>query len=324
LTDSPFQGTPLPVADIVGALRRQSGFCQEFGSPLTALILENLACDVDSDGITARIIAGWSLPPTASALSLRLAGAFNHLVITGQAPELARFYPPNPWPEDTATFNRILLATAARQAPVIRDFLHHVVQTNETRRSIALMAGFLEVVRRTGLPLHLLEIGASGGLNQMWHQFFYELGTDYTWGNSESSVRLSCDWTGDPPPLYIRPQVRYSRGCDIAPIDIHNDEEVRRIRSYIWPDQLDRLERFGAALDLARRTDVRVDKADAADWLENELERRPGDAVCIVFHSIMWQYLPAATQRRITARLEHEGATSPVGLASEKWRAPVV
>ena len=45
------------------------------------------------------------------------------------------------------------------------------VQTNDVERCRALLPGFLEVARHTGLSLQLLEIGASAGLNLRWDHF---------------------------------------------------------------------------------------------------------------------------------------------------------
>jgi hypothetical protein len=46
-----------------------------------------------------------------------------------------------------------------------RPLVDDPVQTNEPARSAGLLGGFLEIARRTGLALRLLEVGASAGLN---------------------------------------------------------------------------------------------------------------------------------------------------------------
>ena len=67
-------------------------------------------------------------------------------------------------------------ATAKTLAPEIRGLLALGCQTNEVGRSAALLGGFLEVAHRAGLPLRILEVGASAGLNLNWDRYRYESG----------------------------------------------------------------------------------------------------------------------------------------------------
>ena len=61
--------------------------------------------------------------------------------------------------------------------------------------------------------------------------------------------------------------------------------------SYVWPDQRDRFGLLAAALEVAARDEVEVERAGAAEWAERALaERRPGVAT-VLFHSIVVQYL---------------------------------
>ena len=46
----------------------------------------------------------------------------------------------------------------------------------------------------------------------------------------------------------------------------------------------------------------RLVQADAADWVEAHVRPTPGVAT-VLYHSVMWQYMPAATQERITAHM---------------------
>ncbi len=89
------------------------------------------------------------------------------------------------------------------------------IQTNDIGRSRGLLPGFLESARRTGLPLRLLEIGASAGLNLRWDHFsFLEVPADL--------------------------RVVERRGCNLNPIDPTLDESRTALLSFIWPDQTER------------------------------------------------------------------------------------
>ena len=90
-----------------------------------------------------------------------------------------------------------------------------------------------------------------------------------------------------------------------------------RLKSYIWPDQPDRLERFDGAVALALGAGVRVERADAAEWLAEKLPQRARDAATVVYHSIFLQYPPRETREAIAAVIESAGAraTSAAPLA---------
>jgi hypothetical protein len=98
------------------------------------------------------------------------------------------------------------------------------------------------------------------------------------------------------------------RGSDLAPIQPGDPAARARLLAYIWPDQPERLARIEAALTLAAREGPRVERADAADWVE-ALSRRPAPPgrARVLMHSIMWQYLAAATRRRIEAAMARAG-----------------
>jgi hypothetical protein len=85
------------------------------------------------------------------------------------------------------------------------------------------------------------------------------------------------------------------------------------LRSFVWPDQLDRLRRLEAALEVAARVPVTVDRAAAADWLAVQLAApRPGVAT-VVSHSIVMQYLSSEERERMLAVLRDAGARARRG-----------
>ena len=111
------------------------------------------------------------------------------------------------------------VATVAELRPEIEARVGHGVQTNEVGRSAALVGGFVEVARRSGLPLRLLELGASAGLNLRWDRFWYDTGVS-TFGDPSSAVRFVGVWD-DPPPVLddVTVAVAAREGCDRSPID---------------------------------------------------------------------------------------------------------
>jgi hypothetical protein len=161
----------------------------------------------------------------------------------------------------------------------------------------------LALTRRTGLPIALHEIGASAGLNLGFDKYRYRLGGDRVWGDPAAPLTVDCEWRGTPPPD-VPVSVISRQGCDLRPIDPSNPADAERLMSYIWPDQTGRLQRIGAALELAAADHRRVEAADAAQWVEREFTKsqQPG-TVRVLFHTIVWQYLPAETKAHIESTL---------------------
>lgn len=298
---------PPTVAEVVAHLCEQASFCARLGSPFMARLCEAMAADVAAGGPVAAVVAGWPTDPRADALALRLAGYLHHSALTGAAPELAAAYPAaDPaWSMDRVwPLARAWLAATEREA---RSFLTRAPQTNEARRSIALLPGFLELAHRFPGPMHLLELGASAGLNQSWDRFAYRTESWSLPGSSD--VVIDTAWDGRPPAhLDARPIVASRAACDSSPIDVSDPASVRRLECYVWADQPERLARLDAAIALAAETGVTVDRADAADWLRAKLATRPTTGLTVVFHSVFLQYPPAEVRRELMALLERSGA----------------
>ena len=60
------------------------------------------------------------------------------------------------------------------------------------RYAFVLLPGFLKLAARFGQPFHLLELGASAGLNQNWDKFSYQTETWQRGGASD--VSITTDW----------------------------------------------------------------------------------------------------------------------------------
>jgi hypothetical protein len=224
----------------------------------------------------------------------------HRLVLSGEAPELARHYPSAGGVPGDA-WSAFLDVLRARRDE-LRLLVERPVQTNEPARCAALLGGFLEVARQTGLPLRLLEVGASAGLNLRFDRYRYELG-DRRWGPPGSRVTIRARLSGEPP---LRTPVRVASraGCDRRPLDPLTDEGRLTLASYVWPDQVERHERLRAALAVAHEVEASVERAGAADWIEARLTEPAAGVATVVFHSIVMQYLPDAERKRFERALD--------------------
>jgi len=305
--------------DVLGALAVQAGVCAQMGSPFSGRVLSLVRDDVARGGPFAPFFDAWEGVGVRGlmdeAVSLRILGGLQHLVLSGADPELAALYPSSGHAPDDAALARALQDAARRHHDILAGFMTSPPQTNEVRRSICLVGGYLTLAKRTGLPLRCLEIGASAGLNMNWDLYHYDFGGGRTWGDPASPLKLDTDWEGPAPPTQTLAVVAEKRACDQNPIDISGDAMAQRLEAYVWPDQLERLARLKAAISLARATGASIDKADAAAWVAAHVRPREGVATVVV-HSVVWPYLPPHTQASITASIRAAGesasASAPV------------
>jgi hypothetical protein len=291
------------------AFRTQIGWCQHnHAAPFTADVMAAILRDFEAGGDWRRLLGNWPADPITDAVALRAVGGAHRLALKGIEPFKSVY---ERLDRDPAVLDEV--ARAAGAWPQMADWLKNPPQTNEVMRSAVLIGGFLEIARAFGLPLRLREIGCSGGLNLIWDRYRYRLG-GLDWGREESPVRLQPKWHGPTPrPADLR--IASRKGVDQLPIELADSEQRRRLLSYIWADQADRLARVGSALELALEDPPLVEAGDAADWVEAELADLPEGETTVIYHSIVWPYLPKAKQERIKAALEAAGTTADANRA---------
>lgn len=288
------------------SFRTQARACEALGSAFTARLLRLLADALMPDGAVSRRVLDWPGDPTGrgDALALRLAGGLHLLARSGQDPDLAAVYADPP--DTDAALLAPVLAALARHEGTLMAALDHAPQTNEVRRSAALIAAGHWLQARLGLPMVLSELGTSAGLNLIWDHHALIAGGRRL-GPDDAPVTLTPRWTGPLPPL-APPVIAARAGVDLNPLDPVRDRA--RILSYIWADQTDRLTRTEAALDLAAQMRPAIATADAIDWLEARLGTPHPGHLHLIFHTVVWQYLPAASRDRGEALLARAGAAA--------------
>lgn len=277
-----------------------------------AELLAGLADDLEAGGATAHVLRGHEDDPGPSALALRLAGSIHRLVLAGEADELAARYPTAGGRWGSGGVDDVV-AFLSRRAEDVRPLLDRAPQTNEVGRSAALLGGLLLLADRWHLPVRVFEIGASGGLNLQADSFRVVSETGDAWGDPASPVVLAGAWAGAPLPLTAPLRLVERGGCDLHPVDPTTAEGRLTLTSYVWPDMTERHARLAGAIALARERPVDVEAADAASYVER-LETRPG-TLTVLWHSVMWQYVPQEQQQRVLARLAELGGTAQAPLA---------
>ena len=294
--------------DVVIGLRLQAKACRAMGSPLNGDLLDRAAEDWLAGGPVRTLLAPWARADLKTqfdaAVALRLIGAWHELALSGADGRLSQAYETL---DAEAIWPAVQAAMVAHLERLIA-FMSHEPQTNEVRRSICLMGGFLEIAKATGLPLRCFEIAASAGLNTSWDRYRYQLG-EASWGDPAATVVMDTDWSGPAPPVEAPIRVIERAACDRRPTDLTDPDQRRRLMAYIWADQAERVARARAAIEVTLANDVRVEAADAVEWTRARVATQAG-AVTVLFHSVFWQYMPAESQAALAALIAQIGATA--------------
>jgi hypothetical protein len=289
---------------IRSAFRKQAMGCRVLQSIFTADLLETLADILDDRTRTGQRILAWQSSPLHDAMPLRITGGFHALARRGDHPALTALY--RDGEGDLATV--VADALKAHDAWLF-GWLDSPPQTNEVGRSGALMAGLMVAADRLGLPIDLLELGSSAGLNLNLDRFRYRFGTLEA-GPHDATVTLAPQWTGAPPPD-VTPHIASRAGVDIRPLDVLDDAVAERLIAYVWPDQTERMERIEASISLARAFPPPIVAGDAGDWTISRLAKPQAAGTSrIIMHSVFWQYLPQETQGIIQSAIEAAGAAA--------------
>ncbi|WP_300013141.1 DUF2332 family protein [uncultured Roseobacter sp.] len=287
------------------AFAHQAISCERMGSPFMGQLLRILAEHWPKDSALAHRFAQFDgdVGPAGASLPLRTAGGLHALVLAGRAPELAALYPPAQVNDDVLRDG--VLEAFERHEAFMLGWVESPPQTNEVRRSAALIAGAAVAAERFDLPFTVSELGASAGLNLMWDRYALSL-TGMDIAPADPALTLTPDWEGPLPPR-IRPIIAERAGVDLNPLDPSDPQDLLRLTAYLWPDQPERLALTRAA---AAVTDAPIHRGDAIEWLATRLASAPEGHLHLIQHTVAWQYFPADVQARGQEMIEAAGATA--------------
>jgi hypothetical protein len=294
---------------IILGIKFQAEHCRRNDAPVTARIIEAQLALMHGDSMCGQRIASWPGLPLEDAMPLRLAGGFHHLLLTGDDDRLVQVYRGKV--TNQLEVDAIVAAVTADHDARLLPWLDGPPQTNEAGRSASFMAGLFWLSEKIGSRFELNELGASAGINTMMERYHYDLG-GVTTGPQNSPMQIKPEWRGDPPPK-APVEIISTKGCDQAPVDLSDPQAALRVKSYVWPENTDRLKRMDAAIALAAHKRPDVVQADALDWVIQRLAA-PQDAglVRVINHSIVWQYIPEDRRKQITKAIEAAGENATV------------
>jgi hypothetical protein len=235
-------------------------------------------------------------PPRWDA-GLRLLGGLHYLVLTGRAS----------WDH------------AADVLVEEREFLRRFVaeqrvQTNEVQRCWALLPCFLEAARRLdATTIDLIELGTSAGLLLFWDRYGYQYEAG-EWGPPDARLELRGEERGRVAGDLLGREltVRDRVGIDLEPVDVTTDDGALLLKSFVWADRTDRIERLERAIESLREHPPEIVQGDFVELLPALLERRRRDGLTILLQIAAAGYLDKEGWEGLRSALEAGGGQGPL------------
>jgi hypothetical protein len=144
--------------------------------------------------------------------------------------------------------------------------------------------------------LALIEVGASAGLCLLPDRYRYQYGDRRIEPGVDLGVAaplLRCRVNESTPIPQGPVEVVWRRGLDLAPVSLDDTEHLGWLEMLIPPDNTEGLERFRAALAVARADPPTIIRGDLRSDVPALVAAAPPDATVVVFHSGVLAYLSA-------------------------------
>jgi hypothetical protein len=336
---------------------RQQSFAAGY-SPLYARLFGTVASWLTASGAGRDPLVTWLLEAAKDRrsldTSLLLASGLHRDILAGedQVSELARYYPTvgGDLAPDAEGFEESLRAAILARSEFLAHAIQHGrVQTNETGRELCWL---LPSMLTEWTSIHLVDLGASAGLNLVADQRSYRLidtesKADYIdIGQGKSSQFVTqCSSVGDLFDLLKyaqQPDIESRTGCDAVPFKLDNKANETMLKSFIWGDQVDRMERLCEGIDsyqLAQQspTPVNLYQCQLPEELNSFLDQRfpvEDRAPVVIYNTYMTAYLArkgrgiadqigswASRQKQPVMWLQWEPARDGQKAPSEEWIA---
>lgn len=232
--------------------------------------------------------------------------AVHFLLLQNPQEELATYYP-SISPKAKGEIPILLFRKFCEEnRDSILDILaKRIVQTNAVNRTAYLMPILSEAFDK---PIHLVDIGASSGLNLYLDAYSYDYGDAGTFGDGKMKIQ-SIIQEGEMPAFSKMIQIKRRIGIDQNPLDLTDQDTANWLKALIWPDMLDRFQRFSAALEIAKKDPITLIKASSIDDFESILRSIPISEPLAIYHThVLYQFSPE-DRKAFRAMLNRLGTT---------------
>jgi hypothetical protein len=303
----------MEIEKLARRFRKQQAFAAGY-APLYArlygIVAEWLEAGTGDPVVDWLLVAGNGRSPFDVPLLL-LAGLHRDVLMhVPEAANLAAYYPTvgSSSPHDDPHLPNVLHQTILARRDALHPFIQTAtVQTNETARGLVWLLPFMLT---NWDAVHLVDLGASAGLNLLAEQRTYRI--------VDENGRVLADLGSGVPPQFEsvfkfddalvvshipfstrNVQILSRTGCDIAPFQLETAVDEQTLAAYVWADQPTRLLRLREGIAAFREnqmgeTAVTLHQATLPDDLPRFLKQIPMEptAPIILYNTYMTAYLP--------------------------------
>ena len=247
-------------------------------------------------------------------------GAVHRLLLRGTDHPLGGYYPSVvgvaalPAADAGPALESFGQAYAAELAETIRTRL---VQTSVVQRTLGLRIGLSAIAAATREPmtdpLHVIEVGASAGLNLRFGSYGYRLGGQQ-YGDPDGPVQLAAEvyGPGSLPDLDAMPVIGRVQGVDLNPVDAADPDAREWLEALVWPENSAQRELLGRALAEVAADPPPITAGDAVDVLPRVAAALPAGETRLVFHAATRIHVPRERRPAFDAAVLAAGATGPL------------
>jgi hypothetical protein len=247
-------------------------------------------------------------------------GAVHQLLLRGTSHPLASYYPSvvgqraRPATDAGPALESFGQVYAAELAEIIRTRL---VQTSVVQRTLGLRIGLSAIAgaapEPAAGPLHVIEVGASAGLNLRFGRYGYRLG-GRQYGDPDCPVQLVAEvyGPGSLPDLDRMPVIGRVQGVDLNPVDATDPDAREWLEALVWPENSAQRELLGRALALAAADPPPIRAGDAVDVLPELAAALPAGEQRLVFHAATRMHVPKDQRPAFDAAIRAVGETGPL------------
>lgn len=254
---------------------------QTSGSPMYHFLSAQVSCDSELLHLAN------DADPKQPAPNLFFA-AVHFLLMQNPLEELSRYYPSLGGTfEATPRMFKCFETFCRKFGSEISEILKvRLVQTNEVQRCALLFPAVNFVSQKSGQSkLALVDVGVSGGLNFLMDKARLQYTNGQIFGQQNSSLVIRCESKGSAIPIEPNVEIIERIGIDLNPVNLLDEKERAWNLALIWPDQLERIERFRSAIQVLKETPIVFKRGTGNEVLPRTASEVPKDHLLCVMHS---------------------------------------